>query len=185
MAAKKTSSKSAAKKIEKPVGTKAKKVDETASFTLLNKKAPSFSLEDQSGHLIKSKDLAGKPYLLYFYPKDDTPGCTAESCDFRDAIGNFRRASVTVLGVSPDSVTSHQNFASKYALPFSLLSDRDMVLAKAYGVWALKKNYGREYWGIVRSTFLIGGNGKVLAEWRGVRVKGHSAAVLEQARKAK
>ncbi|WP_428610725.1 thioredoxin-dependent thiol peroxidase, partial [Sedimenticola sp.] len=134
----------------------------------MGKKAPAFKLQDQSGQQISSASLKGKPYVLYFYPKDNTPGCTRESCEFRDEQRNFRAAGVTVLGVSPDSVKSHAGFAEKYELPFPLLSDPDKVLAQAYGVWALKKNYGREYWGIVRSTFLIDKQGKISAEWRKV-----------------
>jgi peroxiredoxin Q/BCP len=131
---------------------------------------------------VTSGSLKGKPYVLYFYPKDNTPGCTTESCDFRDAFGNFGKSNVTVLGVSPDSTKSHSGFAAKYELPFTLLSDPEKTLAQAYGVWAIKQNYGREYWGIIRSTFLIGANGKVLKAWRQVRVQGHVDAVLAEAR---
>src|SRR5690606_16305411 len=119
---------------------------------------------------------------LYFYPKDNTPGCTKESCDFRDELGNFRRSGVTILGVSPDSEKSHAGFAEKYNLPFSLLSDPEKQLSQAYGVWALKQNYGRQYWGIVRSTFLIDSTGKIKKEWRSVKVDGHARKVLEEAR---
>lgn len=190
-AAKKAAPKKAAVKkasVKKAVAKKAsakkatvKKADslETSGASLVGRKAPDFSLQDQSGRTVTSRELAGKPYVLYFYPKDNTPGCTQESCDFRDSRPNFQKQKVTVLGVSPDSVSSHAGFASKYSLPFPLLSDPDKVLAKAYGVWALKQNYGREYYGIVRSTFLVGGDGKVAAEWRGVRVQGHASAVLE------
>src|SRR6187402_3519702 len=139
-----------------------------AGPSLLGKRAPAFKLLDQDGKSVSSTALAKKAYVLYFYPKDNTPGCTVEACDFRDATANFRASGVTILGVSPDSPKSHAGFASKYELPFTLLSDPDKELAQAYGVWALKKNYGKEYWGIVRSTFLIGADGKVKAEWRGV-----------------
>ncbi len=152
-----------------------------APTSLVGKKAPAFRLKNQEDQIVKSSSLAKTPYVLYFYPKDNTPGCTTESCDFRDGIANFQALGVTVLGVSPDSAKSHAGFANKYELPFTLLSDPDKELAQAYGVWALKKNYGREYWGIVRSTFLIGADGKVKKEWRGVRVKGHVEAVLEAA----
>ncbi len=162
----------------KKAPTKKSAADSVA--TLVGKKAPAFSLEDQSGKSVSSASLKGKAYVLYFYPKDNTPGCTQESCDFRDGLGNFKKAGVTVFGVSPDSVKSHSGFASKYELPFSLLSDPEKSLAQAYGVWALKKNYGKEYMGIVRSTFLIGKTGKVLQEWRGVRVAGHADAVLAE-----
>lgn len=140
-------------------------------------RAPSFDLPDQSGGSVSSESLAGRPYVLYFYPKDDTPGCTTEACAFRDSLPAFDRAGVRVLGVSPDSVASHQKFVGKYDLPFTLLSDSERSLASAYGVWALKKLYGRESMGIVRSTFLIDGDGVIRKVWRGVRVNGHIAEV--------
>jgi len=136
-------------------------------------RAPAFSLIDQAGAPVSSDDLAGKPYVLYFYPKDDTPGCTTQACGFRDAISDFDGIGVRVLGVSPDSVASHQRFVGKYGLPFTLLSDSARELASAYGVWALKKLYGRESMGIVRSTFLVDGDGVVRKAWRNVRVAGH------------
>lgn len=140
-------------------------------------RAPSFQLPDQSGVSVSSAELAGNGYVLYFYPKDDTPGCTTQACGFRDASSEFEDTGVRVIGVSPDSVSSHQRFVSKYALPFTLLSDSSQELASAYGVWSLKKNYGREYMGIVRSTFLIDSEGVVKKVWRGVRVNGHVAEV--------
>lgn len=155
----------------------------TEAKSLVGKNAPPFELQDQSGSVISSLSLKGKPYVLYFYPRDNTPGCTQESCQFRDEERNFRKNGVTILGVSPDSVKSHSGFASKFSLPFSLLSDPEKKLAEAYGVWALKKNYGREYWGIVRSTFLIDKSGKVAAEWRPVKVSGHAVAVLAEVKK--
>jgi peroxiredoxin Q/BCP len=136
-------------------------------------RAPAFSLSDQSGAPVSSDDLAGKPYVLYFYPKDDTPGCTTEACGFRDSISEFDGIGVRVLGVSPDSVATHQKFVGKYGLPFTLLSDSARELAGAYGVWALKKLYGRESMGIVRSTFLVDGEGVLRKVWRNVRVAGH------------
>lgn len=156
---------------------------DTEGKSLVGKRAPSFRLQDQSGTVISSSSLKGKPYVLYFYPKDNTPGCTQESCDFRDEERNFRASGVTIFGVSPDSVKSHAGFANKFELPFPLLSDPDKELARAYGVWALKKNYGREYWGIVRSTFFIDKSGKVASEWRQVKVSGHASAVLSEAKK--
>jgi peroxiredoxin Q/BCP len=129
---------------------------------------------------VTSRDLAGKPYVLYFYPKDDTPGCTIEACDFRDSSTNFKKAGVRVLGVSPDSVQSHDKFRSKFNLPFTLLADPEKKLAKGYGVWALKKNYGKEYMGIVRSTFLVDEKGVVKRAWRGIKAAGHVAKVLEE-----
>jgi peroxiredoxin Q/BCP len=143
--------------------------------------APSFDLPDQHGQSVSSADLAGNPYVLYFYPKDDTPGCTTEACGFRDALSEFEAAGVTVLGVSPDSPASHKKFADKFGLTFQLLSDPDKQLAKAYGIWVLKKNYGREFMGIERSTFLVGADGRIKQTWRRVRVNGHVAAVQEAA----
>ena len=175
-----TATKPAKKGAAEKTGTpRAPSADEPA--TRVGRRAPSFKLRDQNDRLVTSASLAKKPYVLYFYPKDNTPGCTTESCDFRDESANFSALGVTVIGVSPDSTKSHAGFASKYELPHTLLSDPEKELAQAYGVWALKKNYGKEYWGIVRSTFLVGADGKVKKEWRGVRVKGHIAAVLEAA----
>jgi thioredoxin-dependent peroxiredoxin len=140
-------------------------------------RAPSFELPDQAGGTVSSASLSGHPYVLYFYPKDDTPGCTTQACGFRDSFGDFEGAGVRVLGVSPDSVASHQKFVGKYGLPFTLLSDSSRSLASAYGVWALKKLYGRESMGIVRSTFLVDAEGVIRKVWRGVRVNGHIAEV--------
>jgi peroxiredoxin Q/BCP len=148
-----------------------------ASALAVGDRAPSFELEDQHGNVVSSRELYGQPYVLYFYPKDDTPGCTTEACGFRDALPEFDRTSVRVLGVSPDSVASHQRFVGKYGLTFTLLSDPEQELASAYGVWSLKKNYGREYMGIVRSTFLVDGEGIVRKAWRSVRVNGHVSEV--------
>jgi peroxiredoxin Q/BCP len=135
--------------------------------------APSFALPDETGAEVSSAELEGNPYVLYFYPKDDTPGCTTEACGFRDALPDFEKLGVRVLGVSPDSSASHQRFRAKYELPFTLLSDADKSLSTAYGAWALKKNYGREYMGVVRSTFLIDARGVIRNTWRGVKVNGH------------
>ncbi|HVU01188.1 MAG TPA: thioredoxin-dependent thiol peroxidase, partial [Polyangiaceae bacterium] len=140
---------------------------------------PAFALPDQHGKTISSESLAGKPYVLYFYPKDDTPGCTREACAFRDDFGKFGALGATVIGVSPDGEKSHAKFAEKYGLPFSLLADTDKTLARAFGVWVLKQNYGREYMGIERSTFVVGSDGKVKRVFRRVKVDGHSDAVLE------
>jgi thioredoxin-dependent peroxiredoxin len=143
--------------------------------------APRFSLKDQTGAEVDSSSLAGAPYVLYFYPKDDTSGCTKQACGFRDSFKGFGKAKVRVIGVSPDSVASHERFAKKYGLPFTLLSDPDKELASAYGVWQKKLNYGREYMGIQRSTFLVDEDGKVARVYRNVRVDGHVPAVLEAA----
>jgi len=145
-------------------------------------KAPAFELPDQDGSSVSSKALKGKPYILYFYPKDDTTGCTIEACDFRDSAAGFAGAGVRVIGVSPDSVASHDKFRSKYGLKFTLLADAERELCKAYGVWALKKNYGKEYMGIVRSTFFVDANGVVQRAWRGIKAKGHVAKVLDEAK---
>jgi peroxiredoxin Q/BCP len=144
-------------------------------------RAPSFSLPDQAGRVVSSSSLAGKPYVLYFYPKDDTSGCTREACGFRDSLRGFGQKGVKIIGVSPDSEASHARFAGKYGLPFTLLADTEKSLARAYGVWAKKQNYGREYMGIVRSTFLVDKRGVVRKAWRGVRVDGHIDAVLDAA----
>jgi peroxiredoxin Q/BCP len=145
------------------------------------KQAPAFELPDQTGAVVSSASLAGKPYVLYFYPKDNTPGCTTEACDFRDNFGRFKQTDVQVFGVSPDSSKSHAGFAEKFELPFTLLADADKSLVNAYGVWVKKLNYGREYMGVERSTFLIGADGTIKRVWRNVKVKGHVDQVLEQA----
>ncbi len=145
-------------------------------------KAPDFRLQDQEGRWLSSKDLRGAPYVLYFYPKDDTPGCTQEACDFRDAISAFKRAGARVIGVSPDSIATHAKFAAKQRLPFTLLSDNSRDLCNAFGAWVKKRLYGREYMGVERSTFVIGSSGVVRRVWRGVKVPGHAAAVLAAVR---
>jgi len=141
-------------------------------------RAPAFSLPDETGSLVSSATLAGKPYVIYFYPKDDTPGCTKEACDFRDNLKTFNSAKVRVLGVSPDDPKRHAKFKEKYGLNFTLLSDVDKTLIGAYGVWIKKLNYGREYMGVQRSTFIVDKSGKIAKSWNGVRVPGHVEAVL-------
>ena len=141
-------------------------------------KAPALSLPDQSGKPVSLKDFAGKQVVLYFYPKDDTPGCTKESCDFRDAEASMKKAGAVILGVSFDGRESHQKFIKKFALPFTLLSDEDKVAAKAYGVYKEKSMYGRKYWGIERSTFVIDQAGKLKAIFRKVKVNSHVDEVL-------
>ena len=140
--------------------------------------APAFALPDDSGSLVSSASLAGKPYVLYFYPKDDTPGCTAEACDFRDNLLAFNTRKLRVIGVSPDDPARHAKFKQKYGLTFTLLSDSEKALAQAYGVWVEKQNYGRTYMGVERSTFLIDKNGTIKKAWHRVRVSGHVADVL-------
>jgi peroxiredoxin Q/BCP len=141
-------------------------------------RAPSFVLQDQTGAMVSSETLRGSSYLIYFYPKDDTPGCTLEACSFRDSMPRFNAKGVRVLGVSPDSPDVHARFTKKYGLPFSLLSDPEKTLAKAYGVWVMKKNYGREYMGVERSTFFVDRSGVVRKTWRSVRVPGHVDEVV-------
>jgi peroxiredoxin Q/BCP len=145
-------------------------------------KAPAFSLEDQSGKTVKLSDFKGKKVVLYFYPKDDTPGCTREACAFRDEHSALQKAGAVVLGVSPDSGTSHAKFAGKYELPFPLLADVDHSVSEKYGAWGEKSLYGRKFMGINRSTFLIDGSGKVVRVWPRVKVDGHVEQVLEAIR---
>ncbi|QTD42878.1 thioredoxin-dependent thiol peroxidase [Sporosarcina sp. Te-1] len=141
--------------------------------------APEFQLPDEKGNLVSLQDFAGEMYVvLYFYPKDATPGCTTQACDFRDAHGDFSNLNAVILGVSPDSEASHEKFIEKQGLPFSLLVDADHTVAEKYGVWKLKKNFGKEYMGIERSTFLIDPTGTVVKEWRKVSVKGHIQEVF-------
>lgn len=141
-------------------------------------KAPAFALPDQSGEPVKLKDFLGKQVVLYFYPKDSTPGCTQESCDFRDNIAPIKKAGGVVLGVSFDGQKSHQKFIEKFTLPFTLLCDEDKVVATAYGVYKEKSMYGKKYWGIERSTFVIDQTGKLKAIFRKVKVTGHVDEVL-------
>jgi len=128
---------------------------------------------------LKLSDYRGQWVIVYFYPKDSTPGCTTESCEFRDALPDFAAANATIVGVSRDSIKSHANFTAKQSLNFPLISDSEEVLCKAFDVWRLKKNYGKEYMGIERSTFIINPEGRIAQEWRKVRVKEHVATVLE------
>jgi peroxiredoxin Q/BCP len=141
--------------------------------------APDFELTSDEGESVTLSALRGKPVVLYFYPKDDTPGCTTEACEFRDAYDRFREQGVEILGVSPDTEASHQKFKSKYELPFTLLADPEHHAAEAYGVWKEKKNYGKTYMGVERSTFVIDADGKVAKAMRGIRPAGHAAKVLE------
>jgi len=143
-------------------------------------RAPDFTLESDDGTRVSLKDFRGGKVVLYFYPKDDTSGCTKEACEFRDAMPVFRTGGATVLGVSPDSAGSHRKFREKYDLNFPLLVDADHRVAEAYGVWKEKSMYGRKFWGVERSTFLIDEEGRVTKAWRRVRPKGHAAAVAEE-----
>lgn len=141
--------------------------------------APDFELEGSNGKKIKLSDYRGKNVVLYFYPKDMTPGCTTQACDFRDQHENFAGVNAVILGVSPDPLTRHEKFIEKHGLPFLLLADEDHKTAEAYDVWKLKKNFGKEYMGIERSTFIIDQEGKLAKEWRKVKVKGHVEEALE------
>jgi thioredoxin-dependent peroxiredoxin len=140
--------------------------------------APDFSLADETGSLHKLSDYRGKPVVLYFYPKDDTTGCTTEACSFRDGYSQYKQAGVVVLGVSPDSSEDHTKFKEKYSLPFTLLADLGHKVCDQYGVWALKKIMGREYYGVLRTTFLIDAQGKILKVFEKVKPEGHSDEVL-------
>ncbi|MFC4777973.1 thioredoxin-dependent thiol peroxidase [Paenibacillus sp. GCM10023252] len=147
----------------------------------IGQEVPDFTLPASNGGEVSLSDYRGKKVVLYFYPKDNTPTCTTESCDFRDAHPSFEGVNAVVLGISPDDIKSHGKFIAKHELPFLLLSDTEQKICELFGVWQLKKLYGREYMGVVRSTFLIDEEGKLAAEWRGVKVKGHIQQVLEAA----
>ena len=142
------------------------------------KKAPAFSLKDQNGQVHKLSDYAGRPLVLYFYPKDDTPGCTQEACDFEAAREKLPKKAA-VLGVSILDEKSKAKFAKKYGLTFPLLADAEHEVAEKYGVWQEKSRYGRKYMGIVRTTYLIGPDGKVAQRWDKVKVDGHAAEVAD------
>lgn len=142
-------------------------------------KAPDFSAADETGRTWSLKALKGKTVVLYFYPKDSTPGCTVEACDFRDRYDAFVKKGARILGVSPDSAKSHAGFKAKHGLPFPLLVDEEKEICRAYGVWGKKSLYGREFMGVIRSTFVIGPNGKIVSAERKVSVAGHAEAILE------
>jgi len=140
--------------------------------------APDFELASDAGERVRLSDLRGKPVVLYFYPKDDTPGCTKQACGIRDAWGEYRARGAVVLGVSPDDEASHVKFKEKYSLPFTLLADPDHAVATEYGAWGEKKNYGKTYEGIIRSTFVIGPDGTLVKALRNVKPDGHAERVL-------
>jgi peroxiredoxin Q/BCP len=144
-------------------------------------KAPAVELPADGGEAVSLSRLKGKAVVLYFYPKDDTSGCTAEAKDFSQLAPDFRKAGVEVIGVSPDSIESHQKFRKKYDLAVRLAGDADKAVATAYGVWVEKSMYGRKYMGVERSTFLIDKAGRIARSWRKVKVPGHAAEVLEAA----
>jgi peroxiredoxin Q/BCP len=142
-------------------------------------KAPAFSLKDQHGNTHRLSDYAGQHVVLYFYPKDDTPGCTQESCEFQASLPTYKRRKAAVLGVSILDEKSKAKFAAKHGLTFPLLADAEHAVAEKYGVWQEKSRYGRKYMGIVRTTYVIGPDGKVVQRWDNVKVDGHVAAVAE------
>ena len=147
--------------------------------------APAVALPDESGTVHDLAQQRGRWTVLYFYPADDTPGCTTEACQFRDIHEEIAASDADVWGVSPDSGASHGRFKTKYGLPFTLLADEDHAVADRYGAWALKKNYGRESMGIVRSSFLIDPDGRIAKVWPKVKADGHAAEVLEAINEAK
>ena len=148
-------------------------------------KAPSFTLPADGGGTVSLQDFRGKTLVLYFYPKDDTSGCTAEACAFRDALPDFSKVKAEVVGISKDPVKKHDKFKAKYDLNFPLATDEDVKTCEAYGVWVEKSMYGRKYMGIERSTFVIDGKGVIRNVWRKVKVPGHAEAVLEAAAELK
>ncbi|WP_010272681.1 thioredoxin-dependent thiol peroxidase [Paenibacillus senegalensis] len=151
----------------------------------IGKPVPDFTLPGSNGRDVSLKDFRGKLVILYFYPKNMTPTCTQQACDFRDYSAKIREAGAEIIGISPDPVTSHETFIAKHSLPFLLLADEDKEVCSLYGVWKMKKMYGREYMGVERSTFLIDQNGKLLEEWRKVRIKGHLDKILEKIQQIK
>ena len=142
-------------------------------------KAPAFTLKNAEDESISLSDFAGKTVVVYFYPKDDTPGCTKEACSFRDHYDDILEAGAVVLGISADSVTSHARFKAKFGLPFHLLSDPEKTVIQAFGAWGLKKNYGKEYMGLLRSTFVIGPDGVVVKVYDKVKTAVHGEEILE------
>ena len=144
----------------------------------VGEKAPNFTLTDEDGQNHSLKDYQGQPVVLYFYPKDDTPGCTKQACGFRDDYSVYQDTGVTVLGVSPDSSKSHTKFIKKYDLPFTLLADTDREVINLYKVWGLKKNFGREYEGVIRTTYLIDGDGTIATVLENVTAANHSQEIL-------
>ncbi|TWU20988.1 putative peroxiredoxin bcp [Novipirellula galeiformis] len=142
-------------------------------------KAPAFTLKDDAGNKVKLADLKGKIVVLYFYPRDDTPGCTKEACNFRDQYSTLKQLGVELFGISTDTAESHVKFREKYSLPFPLLVDEDHAMSEKYGAWREKNMYGKKSMGIQRSTYLIDANGKVAKLWKRVKVDGHDAQVIE------
>ncbi|WP_284643786.1 thioredoxin-dependent thiol peroxidase [Paenibacillus silviterrae] len=145
----------------------------------VGKQVPNFTLPASNGEEVSLEQYRGQKVVIYFYPQDNTPTCTQESCDFRDYHGDYRKLNTAVLGISPDKLSSHDKFIAKYELPFLLLSDTELTVCELFGVWKLKKLYGREYMGVERSTFLMDEQGVLVKEWRKIRIKNHVADVLE------
>ena len=145
----------------------------------IGKPAPAFTMKTDGGGTVSLAKLKGAPFVLYFYPKDNTPGCTTEACDFRDAMPDFGKLKATVIGVSKDSVKSHDGFKAKQKLNFTLAADEDGKVCEAYGVWVEKSLYGRKYMGIERATFLVDENGKIEQIWHKVKVPGHADEVMK------
>ncbi len=143
-------------------------------------KAPDFTLPDQDGKPVSLRDFAGKPVVVYFYPKDDTPGCTKEACQFNDNLQAFKKAKVPVLGISADTAAKHKAFRAKYGLKFPLLTDADHTVGEAYGAWGEKTLYGKKTIGVIRSTFLVAADGTIARAWYHVQADGHAAKVLEE-----
>lgn len=149
------------------------------AYLKVGDQAPDFTAKDQNGQEINLNSHKGKKVILYFYPKDNTPGCTAEACNLRDNYSELANKGYEIIGVSPDSEESHQKFVSKYSLPFTLIADEDKSIMKAYGAWGLKKMYGKEYEGVLRTTYVIDENGEILKVFTKVKTKDHTEQILE------
>jgi peroxiredoxin Q/BCP len=149
-----------------------------ANLAVVGMPAPEFELQDDRANLVRLRDFRGRVVVAYFYPKDDTPGCTAEACGFRDDMAVYRWNAITVVGISPDSVDSHARFRDKFGLSFPLLADEDHTVAKAYGVWGPKTFMGKQYKGVHRTTFIVGPDGVLLHVYPNVKPDGHSAQIL-------
>lgn len=175
----KVAKKVAKKAVKKSAPTKAVQKPSTSPVVIEGKKAPSFKGHDHNGEKLSLKDYSGKKLVLYFYPKDDTPGCTIEACSFRDEYDSIRKLGAEVLGVSPDNPSSHTKFIGKYQLPFRLLADEGSQVCESYGLWVQKAMYGKTFMGVQRATVLIGEDGKVLKFWPKVKPADHVAQVLE------
>jgi peroxiredoxin Q/BCP len=160
------------------MASKAESKAETKGLSV-GDKAPTFSLKNSEGKTVKLSDFKGRKVVIYFYPKDNTPGCTKEACGFRDDFAQFKKKGIEVIGISPDDEKSHQKFATKFELPFTLLADPDHEVADKYGVWAEKNMYGRKYWGIKRTTFIIDEEGKIQEIYGKVNTDTHSKDILK------